>query len=178
MNTFFLFFFSFLGRGASIILFCLRFQVTVCEKLRYLFFALTMFLIISGMILCYPVYLHSEVFWYFWSIFPIPWYMIPFQCKYVSVDCFIMRVDLPEKTPVETEWFSDYHYSDMEQEQLFRIHHLWTRQSIFNVHNVIVMAVTKNLHCFITSLCLYYQQQLIKFDLLLGLCKCISIYTI
>ena len=33
----------------------------------------------------------------------------------------------------------------MENQQLFRIHHLWPRQSILNAHYVIVMAVTKTL---------------------------------
>ena len=42
---------------------------------------------------------------------------------------------------------------DIKKNNYCRIHHLWIRQSVLNVHNVIVMAVTKTyLHCFITTL--------------------------
>ena len=42
---------------------------------------------------------------------------------------------------------------DMKKSNYCRIHHLWIRQSVLNVHNIIVMAVTKTyLHCFITTL--------------------------
>ena len=42
---------------------------------------------------------------------------------------------------------------DMKKNNYCRIHHLWTRQSVLNVHNIIVMAVTKTyLHWFITTL--------------------------
>ena len=69
------------------------------------------------------------------------WIMI---MTHVSVDCLISRFKRHGSVTA---------ISHMENERLVRIHHLWTRQSILNVHKIISRTVTKtSLHCLITTL--------------------------
>ena len=60
---------------------------------------------------------------------------------HASVECFKIHVDVTEWTQMgrfQEHGDSVTDINDMKKEQLFRIHNLWTRQSILNAHYVIL----------------------------------------
>ena len=75
--------------------------------------------------------------------------IIFFMHKILDENNFVWWFSFP------TAWFTSIiHMIDILKKTSYcRIHHLWIRQSVLNVHDVIVMDVTKTyLYCFITTL--------------------------
>ena len=69
--------------------------------------------------------------------------MIPLQCKQstrVSRDYFKMRFDLSERIIWAGPNTMIYFHYTWKKNNYCRIHHLWIRQSVLNVDNVIVIA--------------------------------------
>ena len=69
--------------------------------------------------------------------------MIPLQCKQstrVSRDYFKMRFDLSERIIWAGPNTMIYFHNTWKKNNYCRIHHLWIRQSVLNVDNVIVIA--------------------------------------
>ena len=92
--------------------------------------------------------------------------MIPLQCKQstrVSRDYFKMRFDLSERIIWAGPNTMIYFHYTWKKNNYCRIHHLWIRQSVLNVDNVIViaallynnLAMTSPYWCLPSRLCLF-----------------------
>ena len=101
--------------------------------------------------------------------------MIPLQCKQstrVSRDYFKMRFDLSERIIWAGPNTMIYFHYTWKKNNYCRIHHLWIRQSVLNVDNVIViaallynnLAMTSPYWCPPSRLCLYIKMCVNKND--------------
>ena len=80
--------------------------------------------------------------------------MIPLQCKQstrVSRDYFKMRFDLSERIIWAGPNTMIYFHYTWKKNNYCRIHHLWIRQSVLNVDNVIVIAALLDNNLAMTS---------------------------